>query len=457
MHIPGLSVGIVADDLTGACDTALQFFSAQIKTHILLDFQRIGKDEVLPGCDQGNQVWSINTASRHADPHEAQALVRQAVAICRDRLNVENFYKKIDSTLRGHIAHECLGMLDELKAQCAVIVPAFPQEGRRTVGGYQLVRGIPVEKTLMARDPLFPVWQSHVPTVLEHATKPELVGYIPLAMVLHGAGPILIKLKELIGEGKKLVVIDATSNEDLEQIALAIEKAQKYAKVLPCGSAGLAQALAKLWTNQSKDEEEPMGKRQHLNVPASPILIVSGSTTDTTRQQILRLVENYPYYGQGSHLEIFELSPDQLLGLAPVDEVREKLMTALGERNTVVLSSALKEEAYARTISLSKEHHISEEEAPHRAQSTLAKLVDDVLKRKQVKLVLTGGETTCQVCAELHSTQLEILAEADDAIPLSIDNQGRWIITKSGGFGTPLAFANVVKFIKQHESSSVHA
>lgn len=457
MQIPGLSVGIIADDLTGACDTALQFFFGQAKTHILLDFQKLAKEETPAISDEENQVWSINTGSRHMEPLEAQAVVRQAVALCRDKLGVENFYKKIDSTLRGHIAHECLGMLDELKAQCAVIVPAYPQEGRRTVGAYQLVRGIPVEKTVIARDPLFPVRQSHVPTLLEHATKPGLVGYIPLSMVLHGAGPILVKLKELIQEGKKLVVIDATSNEDLEQIALAIEKAQKYAKVLPCGSAGLANALAKLWTNTPEEGLAVPTRKQSLSVASSPILIVSGSTTDTTRQQILRLMENYPYYGQGSSLEIFELTPDQILGLSPLDELREKLLTALDDRNTVVLCSALREETYGRTVSLAQEHNLPEAEASQRAQAALSKLTDEILQRKSVKLVLAGGETTCEVCQEMHSTRLEIMAEADDSIPLSIDNQGRWIITKSGGFGSPLALANVVKFIKQHESTSVHA
>jgi uncharacterized protein YgbK (DUF1537 family) len=457
MQIPGLSVGIVADDLTGACDTALQFFSAQAQTHILLDFQKLAKAEGVLDSDEENQVWSINTGSRHLEALEAQALVRRAVAFCRDKLGVENFYKKIDSTLRGHIAHECLGMLDELKAQCAVIVPAYPLEGRRTVGGYQLVRGVPVEKTVVAKDPLFPIRQSHVPTLLEQATKPGLVGYIPLSLVLHGAGPVLVKLKELIEDGKKLVVIDATSNEDLEQIALAIEKAQKYARVIPCGSAGLANALANLWTNRPEDKALSFKKNRDLQAHPSPILIVNGSTTDISRQQTLRLIENYPYYGQGSRLEIFELTPDQILGLSPLDEFRDKLLAALGERNTVVLSSALKEETYARTVSLAKEHNLPETSASVQAQKVLSQLADEVLQRKSVKLVLIGGETTCQVCDQLKSTRLEILAEADDSIPLSVDNFGRWIITKSGGFGTPLALANVVKFIKQHESTSVHA
>ncbi len=453
MQLPGLSVGIVADDMTGACDTALQFFSSHASTHVLLEMH---PSEPPSSSDlQEDQVWSLNTSSRHMTPLEAQAMARQAAALCRDRYGVVNIYKKIDSTLRGHIAHECLGLLDELKAQCAVIVPAYPTEGRRTVGGYQLVRGVPVERTVVARDPLFPVRVSHVPTLLEQASKPEIVGHIPLSVVLHGAGPILVNLNEQIREGKKLVVIDATTNEDLEQIALAIEKAQKSAKVIPCGSAGLAQALADLWG--AEPTEGPKLKAEaDLITPASPILIVSGSNTDTTRQQIVRLIENYAYYGAGSRLEIFDLSPDVILGLTPTDGLVEQVVAALDGNNTVVLTTTLKEETYARTMQLAMEHEISENHASERAQELLGRLTREITQRKACKLVLVGGETTCEVCKQLGSRQLEIMAEADVSIPLTHDEFGRWIVTKSGGFGTPMSLANVVKFIKQRESSSIN-
>ena len=457
MHIPGLNVGIVADDLTGACDTALQFFSSHAKSHVLMNVQRLAQSPLDSTPTQENQVWSINTSTRHLEPQEAQARVRQAVAMCRDRFGVENFYKKIDSTLRGNFAHECLGMLDELKAQCAVIAPAYPQAGRRTVGGYQLVRGVPVEKTIVARDPLCPVRQSHVPTLLGQATRPELVGYIPLSMVLHGAGPILLKLNELIKEGKKLVVIDATSTEDLEQIALAIEKAQQYAKVLPCGSAGLALALADLWAIEPEDGAALSLKELPHLVSPSPILIVSGSNTDTTRQQVLRLNENYAYYGQGSQLAIFDLPADQVLGLSPVQETISRIVEALGDRNTVVLSTAIGEDAYAHTLGLAREHNISEQMASQKAQEVLAAITAEVTKARAVKLVLVGGETTCQICETLGISELQLIAEADESIPLMVDAQGRWVVTKSGGFGSPMALANVVQFIKQRESTSVHA
>ena len=72
----------------------------------------------------------------------------------------------MDSTIRGNIAVETLAMLEALDMDAAVIIPAFPQEGRTTIGGYHLLKGIPIERTEFARDPRAPIYESHIPTVL---------------------------------------------------------------------------------------------------------------------------------------------------------------------------------------------------------------------------------------------------------------------------------------------------
>ena len=70
-----------------------------------MDFQRVAQElpERQPNFGKPG-AGLINTGTRHTEPQEAQALVRQAAALCRARFGVENFYKKIDSTLRGNIA-----------------------------------------------------------------------------------------------------------------------------------------------------------------------------------------------------------------------------------------------------------------------------------------------------------------------------------------------------------------
>jgi len=452
MQLAGLNIGIVADDMTGANDTALQFFMAGGKARVILDMDNPPKpDEKNPA-----NVMSLNTNSRHVDPNIAEALVRQGVALLRDQYGVENFYKKIDSTLRGHIAHECLGFLDELEADCVLIAPAFPQEDRRTVGGYQLINGLPVERTSVGRDPLFPMRQSHLPTILEQATTPAIVGYISLSVVLKGAAPILTELSELIKAGKKLVVVDAASSEDMNQIALAFEKAQKKYKVLPCGSAGFAQALTRFWLSDADGNAKASRKKPDLETPETPILIVSGSNSKATRQQMLQLIENYTYYGEGSNLEIFNFSADKILGLSPIENDIARILEALDGNNTVVVSTSLKDDSYSQTLELAKEHDFTDRQAAYKAQELLATVARQVVRQKNVKLVLTGGETAYTTCKALDIRGLTLLDEVEPAIPLITDDKGRWIVTKSGTFGSPLALANVVKYLKQKESA-IHA
>jgi uncharacterized protein YgbK (DUF1537 family) len=455
MQLPVSSVGIIADDLTGACDTALQFFGSRTRARILVNLPDSSSSLPTRQEERGqNTVWAINTSSRHCQPYEAQSLARSALALCRDRYGVDHYYKKIDSTLRGHIAQECLGLLDELRAQCAVIVAAYPAEGRRTIGGYQIVRGVPVEKTIVARDPLFPVRQSHVPTLLAQNTRADLVGHVSLSEVLHGAGPILVKLKELVGKGCKLIVVDAATNEDLEQIALAIEKARKYAQILPCGSAGLAKALADLWMEESSERDKE-ADLSSLQTQPSPMLMVIGSNTETTRQQLRKLIEQYPYFGMESKLEVFELPAEIALGLVQPDDLIRQIIQAMAEHNTVVLSSASSEEAYRRTLTLANEHGMDDQQASRAVQETLGNMVKMLAQLAgNFKLLLAGGETTCHVCDAINAQELEILAEVEASIPLTRDNHGRWIITKSGGFGSPMVLLNAVRFVQQFETST---
>jgi D-threonate/D-erythronate kinase len=279
-------------------------------------------------------------------------------------------------------------------------------------------------------------------------------------LVLHGAGPILLRLKELVHEGKKLVVIDATSNEDLEQIALAIQNIRKSLQVLPCGSAGLAKALASQWQNKPETVTVIKQKEETIvHLPESPILIVSGSNTDTTRRQIMSLTENYDYFGEGSSLSVLDLTTDQILGLSPVDDLVASVVEALGRSNTVVLASALKESAYDRTVSLASEHKLSPQQASQKVQDVLASITVAVARQKPaLKLILTGGETTESVCRVLNIKTLQVVAEAHKSIPLLSAQGGEcWIVSKSGGFGTPIALASVIKFLKQREFSSAYA
>ena len=195
-------VGIIADDLTGANDTALQFHLRGANTQILLD------DNINPINTAGTQTWAISTETRNVTPHEAYEKVKHTVKMFSEVLKPDYYYKKIDSTVRGNIAVEILGILEVLQWDAVVVIPAFPSEGRVTVGGYHLLKGVPVERTEMARDPHSPIFESHLPTLLKSQLPEEfhcLVESLELSTVMKGAGPIIRKLNDLIKAGKKLI------------------------------------------------------------------------------------------------------------------------------------------------------------------------------------------------------------------------------------------------------------
>ena len=121
-------VGIIADDLTGANDTALQFHNSGANTKILLN-NEISLD---PKTDA--DVWALSTESRNLTIDNAIEALQKTVNLIKERFSFNYIYKKIDSTLRGHIAIETLLVLEMLEYDAAIIIPAFPQEGRTTVG-----------------------------------------------------------------------------------------------------------------------------------------------------------------------------------------------------------------------------------------------------------------------------------------------------------------------------------
>ncbi len=441
MQLPGESIGIIADDLTGACDTALQFHLEGGNTRILLDTTAVTQAA-------RTQTWLVNTDSRHLDSLDAATSARKSVRFLHQQIKLERFYKKIDSTLRGHIAQESLAILDELHWQAAIIAPAYPDQGRRTVGGYQIIRGVPVGQTETALDPLFPVRQSHLPTLMAQTAGDEnLVGYIPLSKVMDGAGPILMAIQEQIQQSRKLIVVDACTDTDLEQLSLAINKLPSDMNVLPCGSAGLAKALSRKWVlHRDKTVNRPS-----VVIEKNPVLLVMGTASQTTRRQVEMLIQNFHDFLPDQELEMIVFNPAQVLGLDPVEHEVERIVQALHQNKNVLISTSYFEDSLTKTLIMAEEQNLSPNEASAKATDLLAEMTAEILSRASAKLLLSGGETANAVCKAIGTRTLQIIEQVEQSIPLMIDEHARWIITKSGGFGDDMSLLNIFKNLKNME------
>jgi len=131
-----LKVLIVADDLTGALDTASPFVTAGLGVVVAISHKDL--EEALAASPD---VLAVNTASRALSPNEAAARVG---SIGRRMVGEQALIvlKKIDSRLKGNVGAESEALASGLGRDRLVVAPAVPDQCRRTEGGRVVGHGV---------------------------------------------------------------------------------------------------------------------------------------------------------------------------------------------------------------------------------------------------------------------------------------------------------------------------
>ena len=193
-----LQLAIIADDLTGALDTAIKFSKRGIRTQVMVG-HKFCADEL----DLSKEVLVVDTETRHVPENEAYARVYKAVKLCMDQ-KIPYFYKKTDSALRGHIGSEFAALYDVVGRQIAFI-PALPKENRMTRGGIHYIRGVPVAESIFGKDALNPVRNSSVEKLINEETTLSIKS---LTRDETGTWP-----------EEQVLVFGASTREDMEKIS----------------------------------------------------------------------------------------------------------------------------------------------------------------------------------------------------------------------------------------------
>ena len=129
---------IIADDLTGALDTGVQFAAASLRTQVCVD-------AVIPAQEwerADTQVLCINAGSRHLPPEEAYCIVYDLCVQAKEH-GASCVYKKTDSALRGNVGAELSAMRAALSLDSVPFVPSYPALGRVVSKGILYIDGIP--------------------------------------------------------------------------------------------------------------------------------------------------------------------------------------------------------------------------------------------------------------------------------------------------------------------------
>jgi len=339
-------VAIVADDLTGACDSAAAFLHAGRAVRVWLgDRARFSAPE---------PVQAFNTDSRALAPaHASRAVARAAAQLAQ--LPGALLFKKVDSAARGPFAAEILAARRGFQARAVLLAPAFPAAGRTVRNGVL-----------------------HIADAAGTRAGIDLAGRFPSrsrALIQPVSGPDA--LAAAFHSGKPVLLCDSATQSDLEAL---VRTAETLPGLLFAGSAGLARALA------ARDAE--------CSYPMPPLaartLIVAGTDHPVTKLQL----QNLDREPAGAH-QVLRIS------CLPGDG---------------------------------------------------AQILDAFRGFQPQAVILTGGDTALLAARTLGAHSFILRGELAPGIPWGTMQggaaEGCTVITKSGGFGTPTIFNQILAALR---------
>ena len=260
---------------------------------VLLDWdaERVGAALV------GRRAVHLITNSRALPPDRVEPLVSDAARVAREAAADARVVLRGDSTLRGHLLEEYLGVRSVVASgrwPVLLLVPALPAAGRITVDGVHLfVRdGVPtpLHETEYANDGVFSYHSARLLDWAEERSdglfRASDGAELSLA-ALRAGGPAVVSdaLCGLGGRGRPAAFgPDAETEGDLAMIAAGLAAAQaKGCEVIVRCAPAFAGVLA--GTTAREPASLPGGKR---------VLVVCGSYVPQTTRQLARLRDAYP-------------------------------------------------------------------------------------------------------------------------------------------------------------------
>ncbi|MCI8637618.1 MAG: four-carbon acid sugar kinase family protein [Coprococcus sp.] len=395
-------IGAVSDDLTGATTTGVLLARSKARTAVFFNVEAAAKADKVDELD----VIIISSNSRPLPANEAYSKVKEATGALKN-MGVKYFQKRTDTTMRGGIGVEIDAMLDELDQDTvAVVVPAMPQSRRILVGGFSLIDGVALINTPVAQDVRTPVKENYIPRLLARQTRRK-VGLVPLDVVLKGDETIAEEMKKVRDQGCTVIVVDAITLEDVDNIAQACISLKW--KVVSVDPGPFTSKLA--YHRDLIGIEEP-------NLPPKAgergtVLIAAGSATPVTKKQMEVLCEDK------RHVRI-SVDPVALIdggagAMAEVGKAVQKaveLLSAGTAPRAILFETALHGELLNLDEEDAKRHYAGGMSAD-RINAGLGTIISHVLEQvereKIAGLYTTGGDTMVNVCRQLGVECLEVL------------------------------------------------
>lgn len=362
-------------------------------------------EDCLWGIEQGKSAIYVMTNSRSLSPHDAQCVIQDAVHNVHEAARQSGvelaFVSRSDSTLRGHFPLEPNTIADELKAfgidiDGIVLVPAFPEAGRITVGGIHYSRKdgqyLEVADSEFARDATFSFKSSRISEWVEELSEGT---YSAKSVICPDLNCVRTQPEELLGhlmslENRQVIAPDCACEEDLRAISKALIEAEAKGKrfIYRVGPPFMRARLGQDYRPPLQRDDIDQVRNQDLKL-AKGGLIVVGSHVEVTNAQLGSLISELS-------LSRLEINVDNVIDDSKREEYLRKIadtaINALLEGSVLISTSRRVRTGVDRDTSLAIARLVSE---------SVVNVVRRVIRNVRPRYVVAkGGITSSDVASK---------------------------------------------------------
>ena len=427
-------IGVAADDITGSNDIGVMLakngFAAAVMSL---------KDGPCAADFEGADALIINTASRLDDARTAAEKTAAAARFLKEQgCNV--FCAKTCSVFRGNVGATLDAMQDALGIKCAMVVAAFPKNGRTTLEGVHYLNGVPVSETHFALDPVTPVRFSRLDRLIGLQSDRSCRNYT-VAWLDKPASAGRERLAALEREAA-YVIFDARDQADLARVAGLIAD-----EPLICGSSAIWEELPAAWGQRGA----PCVCREPVAGSAG-VVIFAGSLTPQTAAQAAAL--------ERRGVPRCEMDAAALLSAesrrAEVARVCAEAERHLAEgRDVLVCASRGTDRVRERSAALGLDE-IGAGRAISAAFEAAARSI--FAETGHRRYAVAGGETSDAVSSGLGVRSMRIGQEIEPGVPLmtakTADGATLRLVLKSGSFGSPEFLCRAADALRDREGGT---
>ena len=393
---------IVADDYTGAVETATKFMNGGYSSTVTLDPGSLG-------TLRSYSAVALDTETFFYKPDEAENKLRNVARNLLPWKGSTVFFKSIEAGLRGNVGTELRALIHEMGFEHTIVVPAFSR-GRRAVeeGTVYLDK--------QERMSSLTVTTSQSASLEATVELLHKVGLNPQDVTLEDIRSG--KITELLRQKKGCFCFDAETDEDLRLIVQGILKAHAITNVLWVGAVGLAEALA---------------------TAPRPFLVVVGTAHPRSVRQARQLLEHG--FAHSIPIQMDNRSPEGLLKART--QAADKAETLLRCGQSVLLIATLGNRFIRGSYP---------DDDLEQFMDLSADTVREIMGRTKIGgLCVTGGDCAVRIIQRVKADSVSLTREIQEGITLLTLKGGPFnglpLISKSGALGGERALVYCMEYL----------